>query len=178
MTPLLKQSRVSLAECRKLLTPCICVMQPVEVWRKLPNLTHIIKGTSLTTVPDHDTDKAQSASGPTDDALHGGMASAESNASRAVAAGFLATPLGLCCCIAVTHSDYLESGWLRLQTLVQPVHVVSAAASASWQHATVPLLDAKGGSHASRAAAFVLITIACILAFQSLLYPRNWCIPC
>ncbi len=124
-------------------------MQPLEIWRRLPNPTHIIRGTSLTTFRNHDTDKAQSASGPTDDGLHRKMANSGSNASRAVTAGFLATPLGLSCCIALSHLDDLESGELYVQTFAQPVYVASAAASASWQHAAVPLINAKGGSQGS-----------------------------
>ena len=67
-----------------------------------------------------------------------------SRAPLAVAAGFVQTPSGLCCCIAVAKPGPWQHDKAHLETLVQPVWPAASARSATWQETVLPLASREG----------------------------------
>ena len=132
-------------------------MQPVEMWIRLPAVPQLEPPASagrLNSTQGMDLDRQVSLAALAADIDQRGSileadhderhaastAAAESQhgVCRAVAAGFVATPSGPCCCLAVAEWQDSQPDQLRLHTLMQPV-AAGAHAMSAWLSATVPL---------------------------------------
>ena len=140
----------------------IGVAQPVTSWRKLPRLKSGSKPAGQdsrrgSSHDEHHNDKHSPAETVTDLGAHAETSNTphanpkpqesvgSRKASMVVAAGFVASPSGLCCCIAVAEPDPWPHKWAHLQTLIQPVSSENfAALNAPWQKAVLPLASHEG----------------------------------
>ena len=149
------------------------VAQPIAQWRSLPSLSPdgavpassktepakqgFSDSSSAGTRHDHKPEPAETATASDVEAVMcdpasptlgsqagSGMAEEGSTACLAVAAGFVQTPSGLCCCIAVAKPGPWQHDKAHLETLVQPVWPATSTRSAAWQETVLPLASREG----------------------------------